>query len=58
MRLIWLEPDTPFPDPEEALQEPADVGYINAFLPRPQPMQTGPNDANAVICARVFAARN
>ena len=30
MRLIWLEPDTPFPDPEQALQEPA--GLLAAGL--------------------------
>ena len=32
MRLIWLEPDTPFPDPEQALQEPAGLLAAGADL--------------------------
>lgn len=40
------------------ISEPADVRYVAAFLPRQQAVQTPPDDASAVICARVFAARN
>lgn len=36
MRLIWLEPDTPFPDPEEALQEPAGLLAAGADLSIPR----------------------
>ena len=32
MRLIWLEPDTPFPDPEQALQEPPGLLAAGADL--------------------------
>ena len=32
MRLIWLEPDTPFPDPEQALKEPAGLLAAGADL--------------------------
>lgn len=42
----------------QAPEMPADIGYIDAFLPRRLTRETPPDDAQAVICARVFAARN
>lgn len=33
MRLIWLEHDTPFPDPEQALEEPAGLLAAGADCP-------------------------
>jgi len=38
-------------------QEPADVRYLDTFLPRHIPMTQQPDDANSVICGRVFGAR-
>lgn len=38
-------------------QEPADVRYVGAFLPRATPTVSAPDDASSVICGRVFARR-
>lgn len=35
-------------------QEPPDVAYLGAFLPRHVPSASAPDDASAVICGRVF----
>lgn len=38
----------------QPLQEPADVRYLDVFLPKHVPMVPSPDDANNVICNRVF----
>jgi hypothetical protein len=38
-------------------QELPDLGYIAAFIPRQTAPALSPDDASAVICARVFASR-
>jgi hypothetical protein len=39
------------------VQEPADIRYVGAFLPRSIPINQAADDANSVICGRVFARR-
>ena len=38
-------------------QEPPDIRYVGAFMPRMTPSVSAPEDANSVICGRVFARR-
>lgn len=40
------------------LDSPPDIGYVDAFARRAQYVESPPDDASAVICARVFAVRN
>jgi hypothetical protein len=41
----------------QPVQEPADVRYVGTFLPRVTPTVQAPEDANSVLCGRVFARR-